>query len=485
MRDLRALAVKDRSGIAQLFGIDDILIAAGISAGASLLGGAKASSASKSAAAASQYATDQQTQLQREALQTAQQNTAVPRTAGNLATTELASRFGLIPTGSSLGGGNIYAAGQSAPSSGAGNVYSSNVPYSSSTPQAGSLDWGAYLQAHPDVQATWDSTAKNNPVYGGDITKWAQDQYQQWGQAAGWAPPPTVTADQASAAKPVTDVQLSSAAQVPIYTRPTAQQAPAAYVPNVYEAPTYDRPTYDKTLDVSYGSYEASPEAMAAQYDIDKQSGAAGSALAASGALKSGAAQKRLQEIGQDNKVKYYTNFRDYNTGQYNTDRARFDNIYNYDTALKANLQQSYDALNNNNNQFSAGLARQDYQFAQNRADNVFNLDRAYGTDLALGNRAYETSRYDTQTGNLFNLANLGQGAAASYTGAAQTSANNQGNALFSNAANQGNAALTSAAQTNQLIGTGLSALGYALGNRSNTTSASTVRTGNIFGPQA
>lgn len=482
MRDLRAVTSKDTSGIARLFGIDDILVSAGISAAGSLLGGGAAKSAAKTAAQASQYATDQNTALQREAMQIAQQNTATSRAAGDLSTNALAARFGLIPTGSTLGSGNIYASGAGAqtPQGAAGNIYSSATPYS--PPAAGSPDWSAYIAAHPDLQAAINDP--NGGFVGSTPEEKAANHYARYGQAAGWDLP-TVSASQAAAATPVTDVQLSSAAQVPTYNRPAAQQAPAAYVPNIYEAPTYTRPEYDKTLDVSYDAYEASPEALAADYDISQQSGAASSAAAAAGAGKSGAALKALQRIGQDNKVKYYGDFRNYNTNQYNVDRSRFDTNYNYDTSLKASLAQAYDALNSGNAFQAANLARSDYQYGQNRADNIFNLDRAYGTDLALGNRAYETSRYDTQTGNLFNLANLGQGAAASYTGAAQASANNQGNALFSNAANQGNAALTSAAQTNQLIGTGLSALGYALGNRSNTTSASTVRTGNIFGPQA
>lgn len=469
MRDLRAPRTRDVSGVAQLFGIDDVLIAAGISAAGSLIGGAKASGASKSAAAASQYATDQNNALQREVMQLAQQNTAVPRAAGNLSTNALAARFGLIPTGSTLSGNIFAGAGgaSQAPATGGGvsNIYASGVPYSA-TQQAGQPDWKAVFAERPDVAAAVNDP--NGGYNGSNNEERAADWWNRYGQASGYQLP-TIAPAQATTPQSY-DVQLSSAAQVPTYNRPAAQQAPAAYVPNVYAPPSYERPDYDKTLDVSYGTYATSPEAMAAEYDIADQSGAANSAYAASGAGKSGAALKRLQQIGQDNKVKYYSNFRDYNTNQFNTDRNRFDNIYNFDTSLKAQLQQSYDALNNGNSQFAAGLARQDYQYGQNRADNIFNLDRAYGTDLALNNRNYETSRYDTQTGNLFNLANLGQGATAQSTNAAQNYANNTGNALFSNAANQGNAALTSAAQFNQLLGSGIGAITYALGNRSNTT---------------
>ena len=260
MRDLRKIALRDTSGLAQLFGIDDLLVAGGLSLAGSLIGGSSAKKAADKAAQASLYAADQSAQVQREALQTAQQNTATSRAAGDLATTALASRLGLIPRGSSLGAGNIYATGSTSgattnptTATTAGNIYSSPVPYSMSTPTAGAQDWHAYIAANPDVQAAWDSTAKNNPAYGGDITKWAQDQYTQWGKADGRAAPPTVTTDQAAAAAPVTDVQLSSAAQVPTYTRSQDMSAPAAYTPNIYSAqtqraPTYTRPEYGPKL---------------------------------------------------------------------------------------------------------------------------------------------------------------------------------------------------------------------------------------------
>lgn len=459
------------------FGIDDAILVGGSLLGG-ILGGNSAKKAAQTAADAQKYAADQTTALQREVLNTAQANTATARATGDAALKQLGGRTGATAT---------------------------------TAPTAGAPNWTAYIAEHPDLQAAIANP--NGGFNGATPEEKAQDHYQRYGQAAGWALP-TYTAEEAAAATPKTDVQLSPAAQVPIYTRPADQAAPAAYTPQTftptsytakeytaptYTAPEYDRPEYDKNLDVSYAAYEASPEALAAQYDIDQQSGAASSALAASGGLKSGAALKALQKIGQDNRVKYYSDFRNYNTNQYNTDRARFDSNYNYDTGLKADLAKAYDTLNssnrynyanlNSNNALNyaqlnsgnaqnaaqlnsanalnaANLARSDYQYAQGRADQNFNVDRAYGTDLALGNRAYETSRYDTATNNLFNLANIGQGAAAQTNQAAQNAANTTSNALFSSAAAQGNAALGSAAATNGLIGSGLNALAYYYGQQ-------------------
>lgn len=405
-----------------------------ISAG---VGAASSSSAANKAANASQYAADQSAQVQREALQLAQQNTEAQRAAGNLATNALAARFGLIPNGSTVSApSNIYApsgggVSTTSPAETPGNVYTSSVPYSATTPQAGSPDWNVYLQQNPDVAAAVNGPT-GNQYAGATAQERAADHYARYGQSEGRALP-TVTPQQAQAAAPVTDVVLSPQSQVPTYTRPD----PIA-------TPNFTRPEYTPTLNVSYEDYLKSGDAKAADFDIAKQGGQVQASLAAQGLLNSGAALKRLQEVGQDNKVKYFNQFRDYTTGQYNTDRARFDSNFNYDTALAA----------------------QNYQYNQNRQDNIFNLDRAYGTDLALNNRNYETGRYDTQTGNLFNLANLGAGAAASYTGAAQNSANAQSQNLFSNAANQGNAALAGAANLNNLLNAGIGAAAYYYGNK-------------------
>lgn len=404
-----------------------------ISAG---VGAASSSSAANKAANASQYAADQSAQVQREALQLAQQNTATSRAAGDLSTNALAARLGLIPTGSTVSApANIYApaggVGTTNPAATSGNVYTSNVPYSGTTAQAGSPDWNVYLQQNPDVAAAVNSQGGGG-FEGATAEQRAADHYARYGQSEGRALS-TVTPQQAQAAAPVTDVVLSPQSQVPTYTRPEA-----------IATPNFTRPEYTPTLNVSYDDYLKSGDAKAADFDIAKQGGQVQASLAAQGLLNSGAALKRLQEVGQDNKVKYYNQFRDYTTGQYNTDRSRFDSNFNFDTALAA----------------------QNYQYGQNRQDNIFNLDRAYGTDLALNNRNYETGRYDTQTGNLFQLANLGQGAASTYTGAAQNSANAQSQNLFSNAANQGNAALAGAANLNSLLNAGIGAAAYYYGNK-------------------
>ncbi|PIB91292.1 hypothetical protein [Caulobacter sp. FWC2] len=458
--------------------------------GSAVVGAGASAYASSKAAKASQSATDATLQANREALATQQANTAVARAQGDAALGQLGDRLGV------------------------------NAP---AGPKAGDQNWTAYLAAHPDVAAAVKDP--NGGFNGATEAERAADHFSRYGQAAGYSVP-AYTAEEAASAAPKTDVQLSDAAKVGTYTRPADQAAPAAYTPDTYtgqeyKAPTYaatsyaagdyTRPDYNPKLDVSLEAFKSSPEYQAALYDINRQSGAAASALAATGGLQSGAALKRLQEIGQDNTVKYYGDYRDFTTGQYNTDRNRSDSNFNYDTGLKSsnalnydqlNAQQrqaydqlnsgnalnyaqlnsgnklNYDQLNSGNKQNAATMARSDYQYGQGRADQNFNTDRAYGTDLALNNRTYETGRYDVGTNNLFNLANIGQGAAAQTNTAVQNGVNTTSNALFSNAANQGNAALSSASNLNGLLSTGVNALSYYNGLKA----PAAARTG-AYGP--
>lgn len=504
-----------------------------ISTGAALLGSAiigagagaiNSGNAAKKAANASQYATDQSTQLQREALNTQQANTATARAGGDAAINQLMSRLGLGPPGAA----------------------------SSASPQAGSPDWGAVRADRPDVAAAISDP--NGGFNGANDDAKTADWYNRYGAASGYQAP-TV-----SGAAPTNDVQLSPAAQVPATTRPASLPAPTPYGqaaapqasasqaqprtagatnmtganntgqnpaasdyaarymasnPNASALPSYDElgstagfdlsdPStyqYDNNgsvirsaaeqaytngytipgttgdaymndwiarntgsgnqgggsgsngLNIGLDAYQASPDY---NYQQSEAARAVKANAAATIGLNSGAAIKALQDRSQNIALGDYGQWRDYTTGQFNTDRARNDQVSQFNQQLS---QQD--------RQFGANYNQNAYQYGQNRADNIFNTDRAYSTDLALNNRNYETGRYDNTTNALFNLANLGQGAASQYGAAVQNGANNSSNALFSNAANQGNAALTNANNLNSLIGGGVNALAYYYGNKS------------------
>lgn len=406
--------------------------------GSAVIGGVASTVGANKAAKASQSATDATLQAQREALATQQANTAVARGEGDKSLTQISDRLGLN----------------------AGPV-----------PQAGQPNWDALLQSRPDVAAQLDNFRGATPQ------EKVADWYSRYGKDSG-VELPTYTAEQAQAAAPKTDVQLTPAAQVPTYTRPTDRVAPAAYAPTNYTAPTFTRQEYAPKLDVSLGAFESSPEALVADNAFKTIANGSNAAFSATGGLQSGAAMKALADRAQDNKVNYYGQFAGRTTNQFNTDRNRYDTNYNFDTNLTSDNALAYGQLGQQDRQYGDQAGRSAYQYGQGRADQNFTTDRAYGTDLALGERAYQTGRYDTTTNNLFNLANIGQGAAANTNTAVQNGVNTTSNALFSNAANQGNAALTTANQIGNVLNTGVNALAYYNAKRAPTTSTNKYAAG-------
>lgn len=87
-------------------------------------------------------------------------------------------------------------------------------------------------------------------------------------------------------------------------------------------------------------------------------------------------------------------------------------------------------------------------------------LSQDYYQQQALSRQNYESDR-NYRANGLYNLAALGQNAAAQTASANQGYANNVSNALLQNAANQGNAAMGAAGNFNNLLGQGLNAFAY------------------------
>jgi hypothetical protein len=354
-----------------------LLGSAVIGAGASAI---SSSNAAKSAAKTSQQATDAATALQNKALDTQQANTAVIRNAGDTATTALLTRLGLTPAAATASTG---------------------------------FDAKSYLAANPDVAAAVNDPS--SPFSGSTAEERAADHYNRYGKDE-------VAAGGRKAGFDTTAASTPTAAE----TRPDLVQTQA------YQAPDVGK------LDVSLDTYQKDPG-----YDWQQKEAARGTlaGAAATGSLRSGAAAKALQDRAQQIANTDYTNWRNYTTGQYNTDRSRADQ----------NAQYGYNALTGQNSQTN--------QFNQQN----FNTDRAYTAD-----------QQQQGTNNLFTLSGLGASATGANNNAIANTASNNSNALFSNAANQGNAALAAAGQTNNAIGTGVNALSYYFGNK-NSTSKNTL----------
>lgn len=425
-----------------------ILGSAILGAGASALTG---SAASKRAAEASQNATDSASAVQNRALDLQQQNTATQRAVGDASLNALAARFGLsTPT-----------AQQSA---------------TVAQPKVGEPNWNALLEARPDVAA-----AVNNPnggFNGATPQERAADWYARYGKDSGFELP-TYTAQDipAPGPAPVVDSQGNYTA-----TRPTVQAAPTYTAPTLGAAPTYQAPAYRETqvapLDVSLGNYQQSPDY---QFQLDEGNKNIVNNAAVTGTLASGAALKALQKYGQDLALGDYSQWRNYATNQYNTDRA---NTQGRDDA--ANAFGTTQA----NNQYAA--ANNAYQFGANyNANNALNAYNAansayqYGTNLSQTNynsdRDYATGQYNANTNALLGLAGQGASATGATNNAIGQNANALSNLYTSNANTQGNAQLANAGLVNSALGTGVNALAYYYGNQGGTA----PKTTGAYGPQA
>lgn len=468
--------------------------------GSAVISGIAGNSAAKSAAKTSQQATDAATTLQNKALDTQQANTAVIRNAGDTATTALLDRLGLGPK--------------------------------PAAPAPGAINTQAYLQSNPDVAQAFEQ--QRGQGYQGDANTFAQQHFDQYGKNEGRAAEMTPAAPTAPTAPTRPDLVQTPGYQAPTQTatpgyqgtNATQQGAYQGVSPTrtgAYQAPSYtDTPAYQTpemdALDVSLGKYERAPD-----YEFQQQEARRGTLAGASatGSLRSGAAAKALQDRAQQVAYGDYTNWRNYSTGQYNTDRSRMDQNAQYGyNALQANNQQKnafntqnaqfgYNAQADENsrvdgmntqqaqfgynaltqaNQFKDTMANQNAQFGynaladQNRFKDTLATDASQFGFNALtqqnnqanqfnqqnfnSDRAFNADQQQQGTSNLFALSGLGASATNNNNSAIANTANNNSNALFSNAATQGNASLAAAGQTNNAISNGVNALSYYYGNK-------------------
>lgn len=111
------------------------------------------------------------------------------------------------------------------------------------------------------------------------------------------------------------------------YQDPTA---PSGYSVEQYFAPSYTAPSRPviAPLDVGLDKYEASPDYL---YQVSEGTRALNSGYAAKGLLQSGAAMKALTKFGQDSALEDYDQWRNYKTSTWQWDAQRSDNNYQFD----------------------------------------------------------------------------------------------------------------------------------------------------------
>jgi hypothetical protein len=278
----------------------------------------------------------------------------------------------------------------------------------------GTPDWNSYVAANPDVAAI--HAAMNGQAqadagqqafidgYYADGAPKGESLGQYHARVVGGRAVPTFS-----------DPTAPNGYQVPAYQAPTPYQAPAPYV-----AP--ERPTL-APLDVSLDAYEASPDYL---YQLTEGSRNLNANFGAKGMLQSGAAMKALQKFGQDSALEDYSQFRNYKTGQYQWDANRSDSNYNWDTSFgRSNYETDRTfgrGVYEDDRDFGRGVYENDRTYVAGRYD--ANQDKLF--DLAgIGERAMDRTAgaadsYTRGVADVTNRSSQTQGQAQIARGANQ-----------------------------------------------------------------
>lgn len=314
-------------------------------------------------------------------------------TAPQYASTPVPTVGGVSMTGKPAGG---MTANYGTPDGGATMIgHNGGPPMSAPAPKQGDPDWGGFLAANPDVVTYYNRTPEAQTV---PIEDFARQVYDA--QKDVRAPPPTV-----------------GYVAAPGYTDPTAPQGYSSPErPAGYTAPV--RMT-GPALDVSAAAYQKSP---GYDWQLEQGQNALDHVASAGGGIMSGARQKAALRYSQGVADQDYTDWRNYTTQQFNTDRARGDAIYSED------------------NNFNYGVNRD--------GQSDFQTDRGY-----------TTGRYDTRNAQLMSLAGFGTNANNANTSAATSFAQNSNAARMTGAAAQGAAGVNASnawtGAANNLVTTG------------------------------
>lgn len=395
--------------------------AAAIVAGSVLSAGAGIYASSKASKAASK-ASDANAAIQQQQYAQTRADLAPYAGAGTAATSALSQRLGLSGTTT---GSNVYS--------------TSTTPTTTST---GTPNYAAYVQSNPDLLALFN--AQKGMAKGKTMAEFGQYHYTNYGSGEGRQVPgvTTTSTDQAQ----TVPTSAATASTIPgqtftdIGARPTTTRQPFAEAqPTSGAVPTFTAPT---APDLSGEGFKASPFYNVGLADTLRNVNAS---YGAKGLLKSGAGLQGATDAASNNFMSNYGQWANQQLGlyqtnlnQYNADRSSGLGQYNTDRAV--NLGQ----YNTNRNVYDS-----EYNTDADRTNSIYDADRSYNTN-----------QYDKYTGNLFNLASIGQNAAAGQANAGQ----NYANAATANNNNlasvKGNAAISTANSINNAISTGISAYG-------------------------
>jgi hypothetical protein len=294
------------------------------------------------------------------------------------------------------------------------NDYASSDTFQLSTPangqpqgaaaggQGGGVDWMQYLQDNPDALANYNEihASGRTDQLANDPVAFAQYHYQSDGSRRTLPTLPAATAAQDGQGDAPEDPQ---------------------YGPAVADRPTFKRPDVGAGPSAPDFSSDAFMRSPSYKWGMDEGMRSLNAAAGAGKMLQSGDAGREAIKFGQNYAGTKYNEWVNQQLSEYNALRDQYNTNRNVD----------------NTN---------------------FETDRGYGTGAYESDRGYNTTRYDTKVSDLFRLAGLGSGTAATLGGfgsnyAGAVSSNNN-----SAASATGNAAIAGANSTNGMIGNALSA---------------------------
>jgi hypothetical protein len=343
----------------------------------------------------------------------------------------------------------------------------------------GQPDFAAYGAANPDLQAEWERIVATgnagNDKFKNDPNKYFAWHYDTYGRNEGRQVPTTAAASGPSSPPASTSGQaLAAYANYPeggLYGVPE----PYAVSPSFASREEYSRPrgpeleTFRRPDAIGAPSFSFDPKSWlneaGVRFRIDEGNKAVNAASAVRGKLRSGDAAKALQERAQGIASEEYGNAfqralqgydRDFANYQYQQNRN--DNLFSQDRSFGTNL----------------------WQYRTDRGDRNFDLDRAYSTSVYDADRAFSrgvfendrgfaANRWDTETANLFGLSNIGTGAINAFGGVGSNYLNAANAANTTSANGTSNAAIAGAASTANLFAQaaqGITGIAGAYNNR-------------------
>lgn len=309
-------------------------------------------------------------------------------------------------------------------------------------------DWDpeAYLQGNPDLETEAQRVVGHDPRFPtrAAYANWHEENYPQETRVG---ERPDLNPGYQGQGQPDPGYQDPTAPNGYSAEQPTIGARPEAPVRQDLVRPSMTRPTGPQRqemapLDVSLNAFTPSPDY---QFRMGESLRGVDMAANAGRGLNNGARYKAILDRAGNLASGEYTQWRDYTTNQYNTNRARGDQNFEFD-AGRSDQNFAFDAARSDQNfAFDQGRKDQNYGFDVGRSDANYDNDRAFNQTKFQNDRSFGAQRYDQRTGNMFQLAGMGSNANGANQQAGLAYASNAGGLMTQGAQAQGQAGMQSA----------------------------------------